>query len=164
MIKAILACDLKGGISLNGVMPWPKNTEDLMYFKNMTKNSTVVMGRKTWEAKDMPSPLPNRKNIVVSSSNIEGADMVVDIDQLKKNIPILAKDGDIWIIGGATLLHECLGIIDEIHLTQFSKDYGCDTYINLDLIYDLFKLERYEKINLNYPDYRLVFMKKKNDQ
>jgi dihydrofolate reductase len=68
MIRAILACDRDFGIAKNGQMPWPKNTDDLKWFRSMTAGSCVVMGRKTWES-DMPKPLPNRVNAVVSSSS-----------------------------------------------------------------------------------------------
>jgi dihydrofolate reductase len=44
MINAILACDDKGGIGKNGTLPWPKQSEDLAYFKRMTDAQTVVMG------------------------------------------------------------------------------------------------------------------------
>lgn len=159
LIKAILASDIKGGISLKGVMPWPHNKEDLSYFKNMTKGKTVIMGRKTWEASDMPSPLPNRKNIVVTTdptySDI-GIDLII-FDNIAKNISVLAENNEVWIIGGASLVHNCLTIIDELHLTLFPINYECDTNIDLDLIYDTFKIEKYEKVS----DYYRMILKKK---
>ena len=33
MIKAIMAVDDKGGISKDNSMPWPKNSNDLNWFK-----------------------------------------------------------------------------------------------------------------------------------
>ena len=108
MIQAILACDQDWGIGKNGALPWPHNPADLKWFKENTLNCTIVMGRKTWESLPI-KPLPKRKNIVVSSSNIEGADISVPIEQLKKiTIPMLKHTGDIWIIGGAQLIEQLL--------------------------------------------------------
>mgnify|MGYP003656530971 CR=1 FL=1 len=67
MIKAILACDDNGGVSRNGVMPWPKNTRDLKWFQRITTGQLVIMGRNTWDDTQMPSPLPNRINAVVTT-------------------------------------------------------------------------------------------------
>ena len=67
MIKAIMAVDDNGGISRGSSMPWPKNSNDLKWFKKNTENQVVVMGRKTWESLPF-KPLPGRRNIVLSSA------------------------------------------------------------------------------------------------
>ena len=64
MIKAIFAVDSNGGIAKNGIMPWPRDPSDLKRFKNLTTGHAIIMGKKTWDAVDMPSPLPNRYNVV----------------------------------------------------------------------------------------------------
>ena len=140
MIKAILACDQEWGIGKNGALPWPHNSADLKWFKQHTNNSTIVMGRKTWDSLPF-KPLPNRKNIVVSSSTVEGADITVKLDQLKRiTIPMLEATGDIWIIGGAQLIEQCIDIIDEFYLSRIEGVYNCDTFLPADLIMDNFNL------------------------
>jgi len=140
MIKAILACDQEWGIGKNGALPWPHNSADLKWFKQHTNNSTIVMGRKTWDSLPF-KPLPNRKNIVVSSSTVEGADITVKLDQLKRiTIPMLEATGDIWIIGGAQLIEQCIDIIDEFYLSRIQCIYDCDTFLPADLIMDNFNL------------------------
>jgi len=75
VIRAILACDEEWGIGRDNDLPWPHMQRDLAWFKQCTSNSTVAMGRKTWDS--LPrKPLPNRKNIVVSNSNIRLPDGV----------------------------------------------------------------------------------------
>ena len=69
MIKAIMAVDEKGGISKGKSMPWPKNNEDLKWFKKNTLNQVVVMGSGTWADPLMPTPLKTRKNIIITSKN-----------------------------------------------------------------------------------------------
>ena len=49
-MKAILAADTDWGIGKDGTMPWPHNSDDLAWFKECTIDSTVIMGRKTWDS------------------------------------------------------------------------------------------------------------------
>ena len=67
MIRGILAHDKECVIGKDGGLPWPKNSEDLKWFKECTEHSIVVMGRKTWES--LPFKLPNRDTVVVTSSD-----------------------------------------------------------------------------------------------
>jgi dihydrofolate reductase len=131
MIKAILATDAQFGISKDGVLPWPKNSEDLKFFREMTTGHTVVMGRLTWESPDMPSPLPNRQNVVVTNNAdyvAEGAEVIVG-DPTARLLE-LAKTETVFVIGGASLFESLLPIIDEIYITQINGNFDCDTSIN----------------------------------
>jgi dihydrofolate reductase len=139
MIKAILACDQEWGIGKNGALPWPHNSADLKWFKEHTNNSTIVMGRKTWESLPV-KPLPNRENIVVTSGLVKGPDVVVDIRSFYKILPQIKFQKDVWIIGGAQLIEHCLDIIDEFYLSRIEGVYNCDTFLPADLIMDKFKL------------------------
>lgn len=137
MIKAILAHDEKWGIGKNGDLPWPKNADDLNWFKESTAGGIVVMGRKTWES--LPrKPLPNRLNLVISSNWMDYFDpkphgiyggkdvckIVTDVIQSRYN-----GVEDIWIIGGAQLVKSCLPIIDELWLNNVGGDYTCDVFL-----------------------------------
>ena len=74
--------------------------EDMKFFKSTTVGHTVVMGRRTWES--LPKKLPGRKNVVVTRSEIDGADeTVADLPkyiQENKN-----TEEEIFVIGGAML-------------------------------------------------------------
>ena len=141
MIKAILACDASGGIAKDGIMPWPRNMADLRHFKQLTTDEIVVMGRKTWEAPDMPSPLPNRTNIVVTRNTefqTNGADVICDnvIEQLTS----LAKNSTICVIGGAVLFEQLIDIIDVLHLSRITGHYECDTFLPMAKISEQFDI------------------------
>ena len=141
MIKAILACDEAWGIGKDNDLPWPKNPADLKWFKESTLNSPVIMGRKTWES--LPFKLPNRENIVVTTSDtLKGPDVVVDRRSLLKILPqVKHLNQEVWIIGGAKLVESMLGYIDEIHLSRINGIYDCDTFLPLTKIKTLFILE-----------------------
>lgn len=134
MIKAIMAVDHEWGIGKGGKMPWPPNKEDLKQFKEKTTGNTVVMGSKTWNS-DMPAPLPNRRNYVITkqaSSNFQGATGVIS-ENVNANISALDRgsDGDTWIIGGAEIIRQTLPIIEELHLTVVSGMYDCDVKMDI---------------------------------
>jgi dihydrofolate reductase len=129
MIRAIFAADEEDGIGYKGSLPWPHNSADLTWFRKTTHGGIVIMGRKTWDDPNMPKPLPNRYNIVVSSSYIpEGPNMTINIKQLKKVLKEVSNK-PVWIIGGATLLQYCLPHCSELWISRISGIYDCDTHI-----------------------------------
>lgn len=141
MIRAILACDDAWGIGKNGDLPWPKNSDDLKWFKECTADSVVVMGRKTWES--LPrKPLPGRENIVISSGVVEGVDISISGDPIQAlgYIKEMFDDKNIWVIGGAQLLEAVLPYCDEIHLSRIEGKYDCDTFLPYALITTTFKM------------------------
>ena len=131
MIKAILAIDDKCGVSKNGSMPWPSNVKDLEWFKKNTIGQVVVMGRKTWIDPNMPAPLKERINVLVTSkTDLEypGADHYIR-NNLIKNIFYIQnkyKDKIVWIIGGPNLLEQLIFNIEEFYLTRIYGDFLCD--------------------------------------
>lgn len=149
MINAILACDGSGGIAKNGTMPWPRNAADLAHFKKLTTDAIVVMGRKTWEAADMPSPLPNRTNIVVTrDTEYQLNQASVMSDNVVSRLTSIAKSNSIYVIGGAALFEQLIGDIDVLHLTRIAGNFGCDTFLPLDKIAEQFEL--IDSVELNH--------------
>lgn len=128
-IRAILAHDAHWGISKNGDLPWPKNIEDLQWFKECTKGGVVVMGRKTWDS--LPKkPLPDRENIVISST-VKDAPISLsgDINSAFDYIKEMFDNSEIWVIGGTQLVTSCLPIIEELWLNNIGGSYDCDTFL-----------------------------------
>jgi dihydrofolate reductase len=135
MIQAILACDGQGGIARDGVMPWPRNDLDLRHFRDLTRGAVVVMGRATWEAADMPSPLPGRTNIVVTRDpDYVAVGATIISDNLEEHLTNIAKEHTLFIIGGASLFARLIDSIDQLHLTRIAGDYNCDTFLPLEQI------------------------------
>jgi len=147
MIRAILACDMQLGIGKDGSLPWPKNKEDLLWFKRSTENSIVVMGRNTWDDPNMPKPLPNRYNIVISDRELDalGAqpNVLVPRQSAKKVIKSITED--VWVIGGGKLFEELWDTIDEVWVSFISGAYTCDTFAPSLKTFDLF----YREIDLD---------------
>lgn len=145
MIKAILACDDKGGVSKDGTLPWPHNSTDLQWFKNNTAGHVVVMGSTTWEDPHMPRPLPKRTNVLVTTrmskyinpspdAYITG-DLNIHLKALENQYPSLIT----WVIGGPNIVEQSLGVIDEFYISRIPGEYDCDTFLPLGKINALFE-------------------------
>lgn len=140
-INAILACDDKGGIGKDNTLPWPHNSTDLQWFKSNTAGGIVVMGSSTWASEGMPKPLPKRRNVVITSrpDDFPGAHDYIET-KVCEEIKLINNiaDNPVWIIGGASIIEQTLGIIDRFYLSRIPGDYNCDTFIPIQKIETLF--------------------------
>jgi len=127
-IKMIAAVNPQGIIGSENKIPW-HHPEDMKFFRRMTAESTVIMGRKTWLSLGC-KPLPKRKNIVITSSAKENGyekDGVIFYSTLKaalddnhyKHIEeqCFCLHPDIWLIGGASIYQEGMKHAEKIYLT-----------------------------------------------
>ncbi len=62
-MEAIAAMSLNRAIGKDGGLPWPTIKEDLRFFKAMTLDKKIIVGRKTFET--LP-PLRNRETFVLT--------------------------------------------------------------------------------------------------
>lgn len=119
MINLICAVSENGIIGIENRLPWKGNyKEDMNFFKEMTFNSTVIMGRATYRS--IGKALPNRRNIVISKKikNIESLKNISDIEVFHNLEDALKTcEGDIWLIGGESIYAEGMKYADNIYLT-----------------------------------------------
>lgn len=160
VINAILAHDDKFGIGKNGLLPWPHNPADMKWFRECTNGHVVVMGRRTWESIGSKK-LPNRKNVVITSSVLEGEqpDSIYhgDMTKFMKMIREDYKDVKTWIIGGAEIYKQTLPLCDHIYLTHVKGDYECDTFIPLpEYLTDRALLAKREQDGLTFSIWRKI--------
>ena len=133
MISAIVAVDNNWGIGFNGDL-LEHIPEDLKYFKELTTGGTVIMGRKTWDS--LPKkPLPNRLNIVITSTPRESEENV-KLMTLEEAMAyaVVCRPQNVFIIGGGAIYEKLLPICKRIYVTKIFKDHDqVDTYFpNLD--------------------------------
>ena len=113
-IHIIWAQDNEGGIGKNGKLPW-HISEDLINFKKITLNSTIIMGRITWESLSL-KPLPKRRNIVLSRNKIHNVECYTSIEKCINKLQI-EKIKKVFIIGGSTIYKNFIQKADELHIT-----------------------------------------------
>ena len=154
----IWAQDFEGGIGKNGQLPW-HISEDLKNFKKLTLNSTIIMGRKTWDSLPF-KPLPNRRNVVLSSNNISDVEVYHNIDTCINTLQneSLTK---IFIIGGSSIYKLFFNYANYLHITFVDiSTNGLDTFfpINLESINQLFIKQSTKKLS-NDANYTLWLRK-----
>ncbi len=110
MIKIIAATSNNGIIGIDNSLPW-QYKEDMLLFKKKTTNSTVIMGRLTYES--IGKPLKNRRNIVITKSSFKDVECYSSLEEAVMKF----KDDDCWIIGGERMYSEGMKYAEEIHLT-----------------------------------------------
>lgn len=89
---------------------------DLKHFKTLTTGHTIVMGRKTFES--LPKgALPNRRNIVLSRQEDLHYENAECYRSLEDALMQCDYTEDVFIIGGADLYKQTIGIASRIHLT-----------------------------------------------
>lgn len=138
MINCIVAVERNQGIGFQGSMPWPRLQGDMRWFKEKTIDQVVIMGRKTWDSIGA-KPLPNRINLVLSRSKIQGCDVSSeDTDWLLKYCKMFYPYKEIFVIGGSAVYTHYLDIIDRFYVTEIDADYQCDTFFDLKYVKENF--------------------------
>jgi dihydrofolate reductase len=124
MIGMIAAVTRNGVIGINNRLPF-NYKEDLAHFKKVTTNTTVIMGRNTFES--IGKPLPNRNNIIISNSIDFKLDNNLIIENSLESAIKIAKNynNSIWLIGGASVYQKGMEVVDKIILT-ITPDYVDD--------------------------------------
>ena len=126
-------------------MPWHLPA-DLVFFKETTMGSPILMGRKTYES--IGRPLPGRLNLVVtrnSALKIEGCEVVTSLDEAmavaeKKS----SKSNEVFITGGSHLYKSFLDKADRLYLTLIDAELEGDTYFPDYMQYKWQEVERIE--------------------
>lgn len=140
-ISIISALSSNNVIGLNGKIPWyiPK---DLKRFKKITTGKVVVMGRKTFFS--IGKPLPNRKNIVITSKKIK--------DVITYSNPSHINEDEIFVIGGELIYRYFIYKADTLYLTHIDMKIDGDTFFP-EIDYTKYKKEiigSYEYKDLRY--------------
>jgi dihydrofolate reductase len=130
-------------IGVNNTLPWHL-PEDLKFFKEKTKSSIMIMGRKTFES--LPGMLPGRFHIVISRDQnyqppknfkfdserylLVGSygEAVTRAQALYQKTKDLYKNDEIFVVGGEKIFEEALNTIDKIYLTEINKNYDGHAY------------------------------------
>ena len=112
-------------IGANNTLPWHLPA-DLKHFKNLTMGHHMIMGRKTYES--IGKPLPGRTSVVVSRNAGYSAPGVIVVNSLKAAIAACGNDKEIYVIGGAELYRQAIGLADRIYLTEIDADITGDAY------------------------------------
>ena len=130
-IVQVAAVAENGVIGHDGDIPW-SIPEDLKHFRAVTRDNTVVMGRRTFES--IGHPLPFRSNIVVTRDTAWSHDGVFVAHDIDEAIALAQDfDGDVMVIGGAQIYAAAMDrathqVLTEVH----QRPHGDTTYPDWD--------------------------------
>ncbi|MCQ9209063.1 dihydrofolate reductase [Granulicatella seriolae] len=160
MLAFVWAEDENGLIGKNGTLPWTL-PNDLKFFKEITMDGTIVMGRKTFEGMNKRL-LPGRQTIVLTRQtgyDGNGAEVLLDKETILQD----AKEDDIYIIGGSDIFKLFLDDVDVLYQTKIHETFEGDTYFPK-LDWDKFQLKKSVEGSLDenntYPHTFSLFIRK----
>lgn len=117
IISLIVAVADNGIIGKENGLPWHIGA-DLKRFKAITTGHTILMGKNTYLS--IGRPLPNRRNVVLSSSlkaeDVPGCEVIANLDEIDHLG--LGKDEELFIIGGARVYEQMMPKADKLYLTK----------------------------------------------
>lgn len=136
-VTAVVAVGPNGGIGHGSDLLF-RIKEDLKFFKQVTSEHVVIMGRKTFES--IGRPLPNRQNIVVTTDpeyvlklytpeNDQQYDNLHCVTSIEEAVRLGARlantvysNNELMIIGGAEIYKQCMPFTQRILLTSINGD------------------------------------------
>ena len=164
---AIACIDKNYGIGKNGnlLISIP---DDMRFFRETTKDSVVIMGRKTLFSFKNKEPLKNRINVVFThnlelKNNYKNFDNIYFISNKSELNDILLKYSDkkAFIIGGEKIYNDFIDLCDTVYITRIDKEFDADSYFP-NLSEHGFKItfssetKTYENINYKFITYQKI--------
>lgn len=153
--------NIHGIYSADGKLPWPKLAKDLAFFKDKTIGHVTIMGRGTWDS--IGKPLPNRVNIVVTSSLPEGIhfwnedkEKTFFVCSSVRRALVCAENekpfANIFFIGGKQLWQEAMPLCTSLFVTHVHNNSPSTKYTVVKTFLHLLEPE----VFLSQFDFRLV--------
>lgn len=134
MIIGIVAVDSKWGIGKNNDLLFNLKS-DMEFFKSMTTGNIVCMGYNTFLSLPKQKPLPNRVNVVLCPADVDLENCICfhTFDEMLHFIQIMAKQFDVYIMGGAMFYKSMLPYYDKVAVTKVQADGDAEVFFpNLD--------------------------------
>lgn len=120
-VSAIVAISNNRVIGSDNDIPWYLPA-DLKYFKKITLNHHIIMGRKTFES--IGRPLPKRTNVVLTRDLFFAATNCLVAHSIDQALYMAAENGEeeAFIIGGGQIYELALPLLDRLYLTEVDID------------------------------------------
>ena len=131
-------------IGRDNKLPW-RIPEELQLFKKTTMGHPMIMGRKTFES--FAAPLPGRRHIVLSRNTgyrPEGGEPAMSLDEA---LEMCQGSEKVFVIGGAQIFDQSMGIITQLVITYLHRD------VEGDVSFPEFSTDQFvEESRTEYPD------------
>ena len=117
LVSAIVAVAKDNVIGHDNQIPWYLPA-DLSYFKKVTLNHPILMGRNTFHS--IGRPLPKRTNIVITRDPWFSAEGVLVAHDIEEALGLAYDTGaaEAFIIGGGQIYAQSMDLWDKIYITE----------------------------------------------
>ena len=128
MISIIVAISKNNVIGKDNKLLW-NIPEDLKHFKEITLNSKIIMGRKTFES--LPGILPKRQHIILTKNknykvNSKEVKIVYDFKTIISDF--YDSDEEVFVIGGGEIYNLFINYCKKLYLTKIDSIFDGDTF------------------------------------
>ncbi|MEZ0231290.1 MAG: dihydrofolate reductase [Methylophilaceae bacterium] len=113
-------------IGANNTLPWHL-PEDLKRFRALTMGHHIIMGRKTYDS--LNRLLPGRTTVIVTRNPEYKVAGALIADSLQSAIDQSINDDEVFLIGGAELFKDGLGLADKLYLTEIDATFDGDVFL-----------------------------------
>jgi dihydrofolate reductase len=154
IIAAIAANNV---IGKTNKLPW-HIPEELKHFYKLIHGKPIVLGRKTYES--IGKPIKNSQNIVLShdiSLQLPGCKVV---DSVAAALNLYHNDGEVMVIGGASIYQQFLPFISKMYLTIIDHQFDGDSYFP-EWQTSKWKIIREHEVKSSLYPYRFITLKRK---
>ena len=156
-ISCVLAQSLNGVIGIGGDLPWSE-PEDLRFFAKVTKESWLIMGRKTWNSFERSLPrgdlpkgvlpkgvlpkgvlpkgvLPGRNLIILSDKGVTPPsatkELILFVPNVTKSLENIPEKSRVCVVGGSSIYTIYFPLFDEIYVTLVKIICEGDTFFDI---------------------------------
>lgn len=140
-VSIIVAFSKNFVIGSGNEIPWYIR-EDLQYFKEVTMNKIVIMGRKTYESiPEKHRPLMGRTTYLLTRDKnytVDHPDVRIfhDVPKAIFAAQLMAKENEIMIAGGAEIYKQALPHTQKIYATVIHQEFEGDAFFPKPIIED----------------------------
>ena len=155
-MNAIVAVDERWSIGKDNRLLF-SIPDDMKFFRKMTLDSVVVLGRRNLESFPGGKPLPKRRNIVLSETLDpgEGYEVVRDLPELFALLK--EEDCPVFVIGGGQVYRQLLPWCKKAYVTKMYRDFQGDVFFpDLDEDPDWLVVEEGELLDHEGLNYRFL--------
>lgn len=126
-ISTIVAVAKNNIIGKDNDIPWYLPA-DLKYFKKVTLNHHIVMGKNCFYS--IGRPLPKRTNIVLSRDPFLTISNCIVAHSIEEAVDIARSNGEeeVFVIGGGQIYEQSQELWDKIYLTEVDVEVEGDIY------------------------------------
>lgn len=162
IISAIVATAHNNVIGKDNDIPWYLPA-DLSYFKKVTLNHPIIMGRNCYVS--IGRPLPKRTNIIVTRDPFFISSNCLVARSIPQSLSMAHGEGveEVFIIGGGQIYEQTMDLLDRIYWTEVDVEVAGDVFFP-EISMDEWKLvseEAHTKDEKNEFDYNFKVYEKR---